>query len=56
MPHEATDLNLRRVFSHVQLGQEISSGGILVFLDLEKALYGGSTGYIWVWPNFSEVG
>lgn len=36
MPKKATDINLRRVFTHTQLGPNTSSGGILVFLDLEK--------------------
>lgn len=34
---KATDINLRWVYTHLQLGPEITKGGKLVFLDLEKA-------------------
>lgn len=37
MPKTGTEINLRRVFTHTQLGTDISNGGILFFLDLEKA-------------------
>lgn len=36
MPGKAADNNLRWVYTHLQLGPEISMGRILVFLDLEK--------------------
>lgn len=36
IPDKATDINLRRVYTHIQLGPETTQGEILVFLNLEK--------------------
>lgn len=45
MPNTATDINIRRVFTHTQSGPEVSSRGILVFLYLEKPLDLSESGF-----------
>lgn len=46
MPKKATDINIRRVYTHTQLGAESSSGRAVVFFDLEKAFDSIDWGYM----------
>lgn len=49
MPGKSTDLNIPRVFTHLQLPSEEQGTRVLVALDLEKAF--GSV----AWPYMTEV-
>lgn len=48
MPQKETDINLRRDFTHTQLGSDISGGQVLVSLDLGKAFDSVDWTYVWV--------